>query len=288
MSNEVANASSVSLLSNIALAAVKVVVGVVGSSYALIADGIESLGDTLSSLVVWKGIRVGAKRPDPDHPYGHGKAEAIASFIAGVGLLFSGLLIAIQAVREITTPQSIPAAFTVPVLIAIIAIKEFLFRYLSRKADRFDSSVLLAEAWHHRSDSLTSLCVLFGLSIAVFAGPGFGTADDIAALLVTGLIVRNGWRILRPAVDELMDRRILGDRYDRLYAAIESTDGVKGIETLWLRRSGSRFHVDIHLEVDPEITVREGHEIAHRVKDRLQGLKDIEIQHVGTHVEPHP
>lgn len=286
MSGSIIYASSVSLLANVALAALKVAVGVIGSSYALIADGIESLGDTLSSLVVWNGIRVGAKRPDPDHPYGHGKAEAIASFVAGIGLLGSGCLIAVQAVREILDPGGVPAGFTVPVLVAIIGIKELLFRYLSQQANRNDSSALLAEAWHHRSDSLTSVCVLVGLTLAVFAGPGFRSADDIAALLVTGLIVRNGWRIIRPAVDELMDRRILGERYDRLFETILRTEGVNAIETLWVRRSGRRFHVDVHIEVDPSITVREGHDIAHRVKDRLLALDGIEIQHVGTHVEP--
>ena len=285
-SDEASQASAVSLVSNVVLSCVKVLVGFIGSSYAMIADGIESLADCVSSLIVWSGLRIGSKEPDAEHPYGHGKAEAIAALFAGIGLWISGGLIASQAIHEIIIKHEPPEFFTVPTLIAIIATKELLFRYMKKQAHKHDSAALMAEAFHHRSDFLTSLCVLVGICIAVFAGPGFALADDVAALLVTGLIFRNGWIIMQPSIDELMDRSISGIRNSKIRQSILETPGVIAVETLWIRRSGRRFHVDIHIEVDPEISVREGHEIAHRVKDRLQKLNGISIEHVNTHVEP--
>ena len=279
-------ASAVSLVSNVVLSCVKVLVGLIGASYAMIADGIESLADCVSSLIVWSGLRIGSKGPDAEHPYGHGKAEAIATLIAGIGLWVSGGLIASQAIHEIIIKHEPPKLFTVPALITIIATKEFLFRYLQRQALKHDSTALMAEAFHHRSDLLTSLCVLVGICIAVFAGPGFAPADDVAALLVTGLIFRNGWIIIQPSIDELMDRSLSGKRYSKIQQSISETPGVIAVETLWIRRSGRRFHVDVHIEVDPEISVREGHKIAHRVKDCLIKLNEPSIEHVNTHVEP--
>jgi len=279
-------AGKLSLVANVAIACVKMLVGFIGSSYALIADGIESMADTISSLIVWRGLRVGSQEADEDHPYGHGKAEAIATLIAGVGLLVSGLLIAWQAIHEILEPHSPPALFTVPALAAIIGVKEALYHYLRHQGKKFDSGALMAEAWHHRSDSLTSIAVLGGLCIAVFAGPGFAPADDVAALLVTLLIFRNGYRIMRPAIDELMDRRIAGEKYQLVMETVHETLGVMAVESLWLRRSGRRYHIDVHLEVDPAISVLEGHRIAHRVKDRLLAMTEVEVEFVGTHVEP--
>lgn len=283
---EASHLISISLAANVVLAAVKVLVGFAGSSYALIADGIESLADCVTSLIVWNGLRIGSKEADIEHPYGHGKAEAIATLIAGIGLWISGVLIASQALSEITEEHTAPALFTVPALVAIIATKEVLYRFFNRQAQKHDSGALMAEAFHHRSDSLTSFCVLIGLSIAVFAGPAFASADDIAALLVTGLIFRNGWLIMHPAIDELMDRRISGQKHQHILDLVEETDGVEAVETLWIRRSGRRFHVDVHLEVNPEITVRAGHDIAHKVKDRLLAEADLQIAHIHTHVEP--
>ncbi len=285
-SDEASQASVVSLVSNVVLSCVKVLVGSIGSSYAMIADGIESLADCVSSLIVWSGLRIGSKEPDLEHPYGHGKAEAIATLFAGIGLWVSGGLIASQAIREIIANNEPPKLFTVPALIAIIAAKELLFRYLRRQAHKHDSAALMAEAFHHRSDFMTSLCVLVGICIAVFAGPEFALADDVAALLVTGLIFRNGWIIIQPSIDELMDRSVSGKRNSMIRQLILETPGVICVEKLWMRRSGRRFHVDVHIEVAPEISVREGHEIAHRVKDCLLQLNELSIEHVNTHVEP--
>lgn len=278
---------AVSFIANISLAAVKILVGVAGSSYALIADGIESLADCVSSLIVWNGLRVGGRGPDHDHPYGHGKAEAVAALLAGVGLLVSAGIIAWNALGEILSTHEAPALFTVPALLGIILTKEGLFHMVLRKARKHDSGALYAEAWHHRSDSLTSLGVLLGVVIAVFAGPRFAFFDDLAALLVTGLIVYNALRIGRPALDELMDRRIEDLQARRILETINTVPGVLDVETLIVRRSGRGYLVDVHLQVDPAITVEAGHQIAHDLKDRLIRLEHPSVQHVTTHVEPY-
>lgn len=278
---------ALSFLSNVSLAAVKILVGAVGSSYALIADGIESLADCLSSLIVWNGLRVGSKQADHDHPYGHGKAEAVAAFLAGLGLVVSALIIAWHAGQELLRPHKSPALFTLPALLAIILVKEGLFQFTSRAARRHNSTALRAEAWHHRSDSLTSLGVLAGISIAVFAGPQYAYFDDVAACLVTLLILYNAARIMRPALDELMDRRLDNAEAQAILKEIEGVSGVLEVETLIVRRSGRGLIVDVHVEVDPQISVHAGHHIAHLVKDRLLALPAPPVLHVTTHVEPH-
>ncbi len=284
---ELGRATVASLAANVVLAAVKVVVGLWGASSALLADGIESLADVFSSLVVWNGMRVGAKAPDAEHPYGHGKAEAIATLLAGLGLLGSGFWIAAHALAELGRPSEVPAGFTVWVLVAIIIVKVLLYGWLGRLAARWDSPGLRAEALHHRSDALTSAAVFIGLAMAVFGGPGWAAADDWAALLVTVLIVFNGVQVMRPAIDELMDRHVEGPRWAAVNLAVRATPGVLAVDKLWVRRSGSRYHVDVHLEVDGDLSVRAGHDIAHEVKGNLKQLTELDIEHVGTHVEPH-
>ena len=276
-----------SLLANVSLAALKILVGAVGNSYALIADGIESVADCLSSLIVWNGLRVSAIQADRDHPYGHGKAEALAALLASIGLVFSAGIIFWHAINEIFSNHQTPALFTVPAMILIISIKEALYQYTLRAAVRHDSTALQAEAWHHRSDSLTSLGVLAGIIIAVSAGPNYAYFDDLAASAVTFLILFNAWKIAKPAMDELMDRRIEGQDHRDIFALVCQTPGVLEVETLIARRSGRGYLVEVHLVVDPEITVNEGHLIAHRVKDHLLASDSPKVLHVTTHVEPH-
>ncbi|MFP4540620.1 MAG: cation diffusion facilitator family transporter, partial [Opitutales bacterium] len=230
-----------SMVANLVLAIVKIAAGLAGRSFALVADGIESTADIFSSLVVWRGIRVGARRPDAEHPYGHGKAEALAAFIAASGLLISAGVIAWNAFGEVLGPPEAPAAFTLPVLATIVALKEGLYRWLHHRAEAHDSQALRVEAWHHRSDALTSLGVLFGLALGVIGGERFAAADDVAALLLSGLIAWNGLRLLGPAVDELMDRRVEGDRLARIRRHAAAVDGIRRLETVHLRRSGRHF-----------------------------------------------
>lgn len=275
-----------SLVSNVSLAAIKMLVGFVGNSFALIADGIESLADVLSSVVVWSGLRVSAKEADHEHPYGHGKAEAIAALLAGAGLVGSAAIIAFHSIREILIPHQVPAGFTIPVLIGIILAKQSLYLLLSKGSQKHDSLALRAEAWHHLGDSLTSLGVLAGLLIAVFAGPGYERADEVAALLVTGLIVFNAIRIILPALDELMDRRIEDFRLHRIEGIADEIDGIERLETITIRRSGARYVAEIHMEVEPELTVAESHQLSHQLKDRLLQDPELKVTHAIMHVEP--
>ncbi len=275
-----------SLLANISLAGVKLLVGFIGNSFALIADGIESLADIVSSAIVWTGVRISDKSADHDHPYGHGKAEAIAALLASVGLLVSAGFIAYNAIHEISSPHQAPALFTIPFLVVIIGIKEWLHFSLLRSGNRMDSGALRAEAWHHRSDSLTSLGVLVGISFAIFAGPGYEKVDDIAALLVTILIVYNAFRIARPALDELMDKRVEDFRIEVIDQISRSIDGIECLETIVVRRSGREFVAEIHMEVAPEMSIEKGHRLSHQLKDALFAARELRLTHVVVHVEP--
>ncbi|MBD5781216.1 cation transporter [Pelagicoccus sp. NFK12] len=275
-----------SLLANVSLAGVKLLVGFFGNSFALVADGVESLADIVSSAIVWTGFRVSDKDADHEHPYGHGKAEAIAALLASVGLLVSASFIAYHAIGEIGRSHEVPALFTVPILLGIICIKEWLHFVLRRSGERMGSPALKAEAWHHRSDSLTSMGVLLGICIAVFAGPGYEAADDIAALLVTGLIVFNAVRIARPALDELMDRRVDDFRIDAIEEVARSIEGIECLETIMVRRSGRQFVAEIHMEVAPDMTIEKGHRLSHRLKDALLADPELRLTHVVVHVEP--
>lgn len=277
---------AISAISNLAFATGKILVGFAGNSYALIADGIESIADVFSSLIVWNGLRIADKAPDPEHPYGHGKAESIAGLIAAIALVVSAIVIGINAIREILHPHHAPAPFVIPALLVIIGGKEILFRWLLRAAKNTDSTALKIEAWHHRMDSLTSLGVLVGVCIATLAGPGFESADDIAALLVSGLILYNAIQLARPSLDELLDRDIGHQLADQIEKTAADTPGVHRIESFQVRKSGTQHLVDIHLEVDGSLTVTEGHDIAHNLKDRLIANPELRISHVMTHVEP--
>ncbi|MDQ8205257.1 cation diffusion facilitator family transporter [Pelagicoccus sp. SDUM812003] len=277
---------AVSAISNLAFASGKLLVGFAGNSYALIADGFESIADVFSSIVVWNGLRVADKAPDAEHPYGHGKAESIAGLVAACALVVSAIVIGVNAIQEILHPHHAPSTFVVPALLIIIAGKEALFRWLIKASLSSDSPALRIEAWHHRMDSLTSIGVLIGVCIATFAGEGYEVADDIAALLVSGLIVFNAYRLARPSLDELLDRDVSHTLSDQIEQTASDTPGVVRLESLQVRKSGSQHLVDVHLEVDGNLTVTEGHAIAHRLKDRLLENQDLRISHVMTHVEP--
>ncbi len=277
---------AVSAVSNLAFATAKITVGVAGSSYALIADGIESIADVFSSLVVWNGLRVAAKEPDAEHPYGHGKAESIAGLVAACALLVSAIVISVHAVKALFQDNTPPEPFVIPALVAIIVSKELLFRWLSKASDRSHSSALKLEAWHHRMDSLTSLGVLVGVAIAYFGGDSYAGADDIAALLVSALIAYNAFRLAKPCVDELLDRNVAGHIAERIHRAAAETPGIHRLESLQIRKSGPYHLVDVHLEVEGALTVSQGHAIAHDLKNRLLSQPDLRISHVMTHVEP--
>lgn len=267
------------------LAITKITVGLVGNSYALIADGIESTMDIFSSLIVWGGLRISIKPPDEDHPFGHGKAESMAGMVVALALIAAAAIIAVQSIREILTPHHVPAWYTLVALVLIILVKEFLFRKMTAVGEELKSSSLKTDAWHHRSDALTSAAAFVGISIALIGGEKFAAADDWAALLACGLILSNGVRLLLPAVDEVMDRAAPEDFEEEIREIAAAVPGVVSIEKCRIRKSGLAYLMEIHVTVRGEITVREGHRIGHEVKNRLIA-SDLNILDAALHIEP--
>ena len=265
------------------LAIIKILAGVIGNTYALIADGIESLLDIFSSLVVWFGFRVAAEPPDDEHPYGHGKAEVVAAIIVAITVVAAAIGLAIQSIREIRTPHQMPASWTLVVLLAVVLVKEFLFRRVLRSGDELGSTALRADAWHHRSDAITSALAFVGILAAlVFNEPA---ADDWAALGASGIVAYNGLRLLRPALSEAMDAAPPKELELAVRQLAEKVDGVRALDQCRLRKMGLEFYVDLHVGVDPELSVRDGHRIAHAVRKAIREARP-DIADVLVHVEP--
>jgi cation diffusion facilitator family transporter len=277
--------SAAALCINAALAAVKIATGVLGNSYVLIADGIESVADVFTSFVVWAGLRVATRPADANHPYGHGKAEAIASAIVSLSLLGAAFILAAQSLREILAPQGPPRTFTLLVLVMVIVIKEFLFRRMTHAGVSLGSDVLKADAWHHRSDALTSAAAFVGISIAILGGPGFETADDWAALLACAIIAWNGVRLLRGTLDEMMDASVSPETVAALRQLAGEVEGVIEIEKCRVRKLGLHLALDIHVVVDGDLSVRRGHAIAHAVVAKLRASPH-KVNDVIVHIEP--
>ena len=270
---------------NVALVLGKGTAGIVGHSYALIAEAIESGTDILSSLIVWLGLRTAAREPDANHPYGHGKAEPLAAIMVAVALLGAAAYIATEAVLHILTPHQLPAPFTLAVLAVVIAIKETLYRRVNKVGEEVDSSAVKADAWHHRADVITSCTAFIGISIALVGGKGYESADDWAALVACGFIVFNAYHIFRPAFGEIMDEAPAGTWAEEIRALAASVPGVVATEKCYVRKMGFEFFADLHVIVDGNISVREGHAIAHAVKATIMQAKPA-VYNVLVHIEP--
>lgn len=283
---EAANAPLAGVFINAALAAVKIAGGVVGSSGALVADGIESCADVVSSLVVWGGLRLSLKPADEDHPYGHGKAEPLAAVAAAVALIVAAIAIAVESVRQILTPHETPAWYTLVILVGVVIVKYFLARFVSHAGAAVESTALKTDAMHHFSDAITSAAAFVGISIALVGGAGYEAADDWAALAACLIITYNAANLLKDAVNELLDVAPSKEYEEKIRAIAESVAGVAGVEKCRIRKSGLRRLVDIHIEVNGNLSVRQGHEIAHRVKDALLA-SEHSVADVLVHVEPH-
>ena len=273
------------MIVNFIFAAAKILGGLIGNAYVLIADGIESALDIAGSLVIWGGLKFAARPPDETHPYGHGKAEPIAAVVVAFGVLAASLGLAIESVREIRAPHHGPAPFTLGILIVVIVVKEILFRYVNRIGHNVESTAVQTDAWHHRSDALTSAAAFIGISAALIGGRGWESADDWAALFACGVIAANGVRLLRPALSEIMDTAPRGEIVDRVRNAAGAVPGVIEVEKCFVRKMGLSFYVDLHVRVDESITVREGHDIAHEVKRAIREA-DGRIADALVHVEP--
>ena len=273
------------LVINIVLATAKIVAGILGNAYVLIADGIESALDVAGSAIIWGGLKFAARPPDATHPYGHGKAEPIAAVVVAMGVLAAALGLAIQSVREIFLPHHAPASYTLLVLIIVVVVKETLFRYVLRVGREVESTAVQTDAWHHRTDAMTSIAAFVGISVALIGGPGWESGDDWAALFACALIGANGYRLLQPALHEIMDTAPRGEIVDLVRNAASSVPGVIEVEKCFARKMGLSFYVDLHIGVDGSISVHDGHRIAHEVKRAIQ-QSDPRIADVLVHIEP--
>lgn len=278
-------ATFLGIIVNLVLAVGKMTAGVLGKSHALVADAVESLADIFSSLIVWRGVVVASVPADDDHPYGHGKAEPIASAIVATMLLFAAAGIAIKSVQEILSPQETPAAYTLLVLVGVVAIKEGLYRFVRSEGEATQNMAVKTDAWHHRSDAITSLAAFVGISIALIGGKGYEPADDVAALVASGLIAFNGWRLLRPALSELMDTSPDPLVIAEIRSIAERVEGVDCIEKCYVRKMGYQLFVDMHIHVDGNMTVDHAHQIAHNVKDIIKEKIPV-VSDVLIHIEP--
>jgi cation diffusion facilitator family transporter len=275
----------VGLAVNVAFAFIKITAGVFGNAYALIADGIESALDAAGSIVIWGGLRFAARPPDATHPYGHGKAEPLAAVVVALGVLVAAAALAVASVREIFLPHHGPAPFTLFVLVIAVVVKGALFRAVSRVGRTVESTAVTTDAWHHRADAVTSMAAAVGISIALIGGEKWQRADDYAALFACVVIATTGVRLLRPALQEILDTAPRGGIAESIQRAARSVPGVIDLDKCFVRKMGVSYYVDLHVQVDGSISVREGHNLAHRVKDIIRGA-DSRIADVLVHIEP--
>ncbi|MFA9191792.1 cation diffusion facilitator family transporter [Flavobacterium sp. FZUC8N2.13] len=279
------SATYFSIIGNTCLAIIKGLAGFFGNSYALIADAIESTTDIFASFLVLFGIKYSNRPADENHPYGHGRAEPLITFLVVGFLITSATIIAYESILNIQAPHNLPKSWTLFVLGAIIIWKEYSFQLVMKRSIETNSSALKADAWHHRSDAITSVAAFIGISIALILGKGYESADDWAALFASGFIFYNSYLIFRPALGEIMDEHLYDDLIEHIRTVASQVDGIIDTEKCFIRKSGMKYHVDLHAIVSAEISVKEGHQLAHILKDTLR--KDIpELGHVLIHVEP--
>jgi len=237
-------------LVNVILMIVKIVTGIIGNSYALIADGIESASDVLVSLVTWIGFSLSLRPADEGHPYGHGRIESLAGMFSGLALLGAAALIAFYSIREILTPQHSPEWYTLPILIAVVITKELLARRISILSKQNDSCALEGDAWHHRSDAITSAAAGVGITIALIGGPKYASADDWGALIACSIIVFNGGRIIARSFHENIDGRIDPKIEKDIRSCSNHIEGIRKIEKCRVRKSGAFYFAEVHVQVD--------------------------------------
>lgn len=275
-----------SIASSLCLALIKWFAGFFGNSFALIADAIESTTDIFSSILVLLGIKYSKRPADETHPYGHGRIEPLVTFIVVIFLVISATVIAYKSIINLQTPHDPPEQWTLLVLMVIILWKEGSYQFVMRKSRLLNSSSLRADAWHHRSDAITSVAAFIGIAISVWLGEGYERADDWAALFAAGFIVYNCYRIFRPALGEIMDENLFEEIVELVKVRSLEVDGVLATEKCFVRKIGMDYLVDLHAVVDPQLTVKEGHDIAHALKDHL--IEKIDgIGNVFIHIEPY-
>lgn len=274
----------IGIVVNLLLGVAKIVAGALGNCFALVSDGLHSLADLATSLGTLVGFRIAMKPPDLNHPYGHSRAEAVIGAYVALALAAAGAWVIVRAFSMIGEPHAAPATYTLVVAAASMFIKESLFRYKIRLGRRLNSTSLIADAWDHRSDVFSSLAVLIGAGLTRYAG--WHSADDVSAIIVGATLIWAALVLLRDSTDELMDRQQNEEMIARLRAAAMGVAGVRGVEKLWVRKAGLEYMVDIHIEVDPLMTVQQSHGVAHEVQDGLRSAMPT-IHQALVHIEPH-
>jgi cation diffusion facilitator family transporter len=273
------------IIVNLGLAVIKCSAGLLGNSFALVADGLESVTDVFSGLAVYFGLKIAVKPADADHPYGYGKAEPIAGVVVSLALMAAAFGIIYGGIREITAPSGTPAPYTLVVLAGILIIKELLFRHVAFVGESIGSIAVKSDAWHHRSDALTSGFAFVGISIALLGGPGWEAADGWAALCASLVILYNAWKQLRPAVRELADIAPDVSMEAQVRTIAGRVPGVLGSDKCYVRKMGFTYYVDLHVVVQGELSVREGHRLSHTVEDEILRVLP-QVAEVLVHVEP--
>jgi cation diffusion facilitator family transporter len=280
------SAARLALFASAGFVMVKVVTGLLGHSYALVADGVESSLDILSSLIVWRALAVSGREADDRYHFGYAKAESLAGAAVALLLMVAAVGISIQAVREIMAPRHVPEAYTLVVLVGVIVAKEALYRRMMAVGTAIDSAAVMADAWHHRTDAITSLAAFIGILVARVGGEAWAPADDVAALVASAIIAINGVRLLRPAVQDLMDRAPPRRILDQVEGTARAVPGVRAVEKIQARRAGAGYYVALHIEADATMALADAHLLGHDVKDAI--LEDLPtVLDVLVHMEPH-
>ncbi|WMJ75079.1 cation diffusion facilitator family transporter [Cytophagaceae bacterium ABcell3] len=277
--------SVIGIVAGFFLAVIKGVAGVLGHSQALVADAVESAADVFTSVIVIIGLKVSAKEPDENHPYGHGKAEPVAGIVISFFMIGAAIYICIESIRHIMTPHELPRPYTLVVLLVVVFIKELLYRYVIKIGHETESSAVKADAWHHRSDAITSAAAFIGITIALIGGEGYESADDWAALFAAAIILYNAWTIFTPAFAEILDTAPPPELNEQTKQIAAQIEGVEGLDKCFVRKMGFEYYIDLHVLVNGEKSVREGHDIAHKVKDVLK-QENPRIRDVLVHIEP--
>lgn len=285
MEKKIANrVSIITIIINLLLSVLKFVIGVMGKSQALISDAVHSASDVVSTVAVMFGINLSSKKSDSSHPYGHERIECIFSVILAMMLFVTGIGIGISAVKTIMggSEIEIPSVFTLAAAALSIAVKEWMYHYTKRTAVKINSSSMLADAWHHRSDALSSVGSLVGIGGAII---GFPICEPIASIVICIFIAKAAVDIFMDAVNRLVDHSCTEEETEEIRKCIREIDGVKRIDKLMTRRFGSKIYVDLEIAEDPEITLIEAHRIAERVHDNIEE-KIPQVKHCMIHVNP--
>ena len=278
--------STVSIAVNVILSLLKLIAGLVASSGAMVSDAIHSASDVFSTIIVMIGVHISGKQADEEHPYGHERMECVATIILAVMLALTGVGIGSAGIKNILSGDY--ASLAVPGMLALwaavisIVVKEWMFHYTMHTAKKINSGALKADAWHHRSDALSSVGALIGISFARF---GFPIMDSVASVVICVFILKAAYDIFKDAVDKMVDHACDTETVETMTQLIGSIEGVEGVKVVNTRLFGSRIYLDVVIEADGQKTLEEAHDIARNVHDAIEE-KFVDVKHCMVHVDP--